>query len=391
MQETFSRLVKRSLNIKQSTVGDPFEVIPIKNSKYAKNCTEVHLAEQNLEELTNFDKFPNLECLWLNDNKFEKIEGLDTNFRLRELYLSNNKIKTLNGSIPNLIHLRTLILNNNEIRDLDKNLEILKDFKQLVQLNLADNPVAEEPNYRLRIITAIPSVQVLDRHVVTLQEREKAKHWYNTEVKGIAPVKKAKKPSAWQASEAEKNLDMEATTIKEKMLATTLALERQEKDQVKDRFKRWYSTTTAPTCTFLVENRKKLAALPITEWEKNYLMPLFKVYDKEKKGKVSLTDSESLYKDLVDDKGCIGMVPQVSYQEFCNALKIGEDKENNVTWNDFRQRINDLTWSKADEKKTKERIDAYYKEANKLIFQGKNTQAPDLLHKANRLENAMAK
>jgi hypothetical protein len=282
-------------------------------------------------------------------------------------------------------------LNNNELRDLDKNLDILRDFTQLVQLNLADNPVAEEPNYRLRVITAIPSVQVLDRHVVTLEEREKAKQWYSTEVKGIAPPKRVKKPSGWLASQAEKNLDREAKQIKDKMFATTMALEKKEKDQVKDRFKRWYATTSAPTATYLVENRAKLAALPITEWEKNYLLPLFKVYDKEKKGNLKFSDSENLYKDLVDDKGCIGMVPDVTYQEFCDALKLNGEKENLVHWNDFRQRINDLIWSKADPKKTKERIDAYYKEANKLIYQGKNGQAPDLLHKANRLENAMSK
>lgn len=69
MQETFNSLIKRSLNLKQSTVGDPFEVIPIKNSKNAKNCIEVHLADKDLQELIGFDKFPNLECLWLNNNK----------------------------------------------------------------------------------------------------------------------------------------------------------------------------------------------------------------------------------------------------------------------------------------------------------------------------------
>jgi len=72
MQATLNHLIKRSLDIKQSTVGDPFEVIPVKNAKYAKNCTEIHLADRNLEELTNFDKFPNLECLWLNNNKVKK-------------------------------------------------------------------------------------------------------------------------------------------------------------------------------------------------------------------------------------------------------------------------------------------------------------------------------
>jgi len=391
MQETFNGLIKRSLNIKQSTVGDPFEVIPVKNSKYAKNCTEIHLADRNLEEIINFDKFPNLECLWLNNNKLEKVEGLDTNFRLRELYLHNNRIKTLEGSIPNLLHLRTLSLNNNEIRDLEKNLEILVKYKQLTQLNLSENPVSEEPNYRLRVIHTIPSLQVLDRHVVTPEERVKAKEWYMTEVKGVQAAKKSRKPNGWQASQAEKNLDTEAKSIKDRYAREQADQERKEKDAVKERFSKWYSTTTAPTATFLLENRAKLEAIPITEWEKNYLMPLFKVYDKEKKGVVKYADIQNLYNDFMSDKGCIGVVPNANLEEFCTALKINAESQPTVSWNDFRLRINDLKWIKADSKNTQERIDAFYKEANTLIFMGKGSQAPPILHKANRLENAMTK
>lgn len=76
-----------------------------------------------------------------------------------------------------------------------------------------ENPVAEEPNYRSRVIIAIPSLKILDRHgkiyllvkrlislVVTLEDQMKAKEWFNTEVRGIEKNKKLKRPSAWQAS-----------------------------------------------------------------------------------------------------------------------------------------------------------------------------------------------
>jgi len=393
MQSTFSHLVKRSLNLKQSTVGDPLEVLPVKNSKNAKNCIEVHLADRELQELINFDKFPNLECLWLNNNKLEKIEGLDTNFRLRELYLQNNKLNTLQGSLINLVHLRTLDMRNNEIRDLDKALETLKDFKQLYQLDMSENPVAEEPNYRLRVIIAVPSLHVLDSHVVTTEEKTKAKLWYNTEVKGIEPPKKAKKAGAWQTSQSEKILDKEAKNIKEKIIQQGIDKENAEKNEIIDRFSKWHGLSKAPISQYLVDNKAKLAALPITEWEKNYLLPLFKAYDKEKKGNLKYADAQNLYKDLVDDKGCIGMIPHVSLEEFYEKLKLSNTnpKENAIHWNDFRIRINDLKWGKADEQKTQDRINNYYKEANKLIMSGKSAQAPELLNKASRLENAMSK
>jgi len=44
-------------------------VIPIKNAKRAFECEEVHLASRGIEKLIKFDKFPNLEVLWINDNK----------------------------------------------------------------------------------------------------------------------------------------------------------------------------------------------------------------------------------------------------------------------------------------------------------------------------------
>lgn len=35
--------------------------------------------------------------------------------------------------------------------------------------------MAEEPNYRLRIIYELPWLKLLDRHIITLEERREAK------------------------------------------------------------------------------------------------------------------------------------------------------------------------------------------------------------------------
>ena len=60
--------------------------------------------------------------------------------------------------------LRVLYANDNKLRNLDKNLEFLKFFSFLEELNLFDNPLAEEPEYRSRAIFALPSIEILDRH-----------------------------------------------------------------------------------------------------------------------------------------------------------------------------------------------------------------------------------
>ena len=43
--------------------------LPIKNNKYAKDLVEVHLSDRSLNQLECFDDFPNLEVIWLNNNK----------------------------------------------------------------------------------------------------------------------------------------------------------------------------------------------------------------------------------------------------------------------------------------------------------------------------------
>lgn len=50
-------------------VGNPWSILPIKNKKYAKDLVEVHLSDRGLNSLEKFEEFPNLEVIWLNNNK----------------------------------------------------------------------------------------------------------------------------------------------------------------------------------------------------------------------------------------------------------------------------------------------------------------------------------
>ena len=70
--------------------------------------------------------------------------------------------------------MQVLLVGDNQLRDLDKFIEFLQNFAFLEQLDLFGNPLAEEPDYRFRLIHAMPQIKILDRHMVTLQERQKA-------------------------------------------------------------------------------------------------------------------------------------------------------------------------------------------------------------------------
>lgn len=49
--------------------GNPWTILPIKNAKYARDLNEVHLSDRDINLLEKFEDFPNLEVVWLNNNK----------------------------------------------------------------------------------------------------------------------------------------------------------------------------------------------------------------------------------------------------------------------------------------------------------------------------------
>ncbi len=137
-------------------VGDPWSILPVKNAKYARDLIEVHLSERDLDILEHFEDFPNLEVIWLNNNKLKNLDAIAPNFRVKKVYASKNLLESIEG-IKKYKFLDTLLVANNRLRNLDKFLAFLSTkFAFLEELDLFGNPLAEEPDYRLKIIHLMP-------------------------------------------------------------------------------------------------------------------------------------------------------------------------------------------------------------------------------------------
>ncbi|KAF1334409.1 Protein phosphatase 1, partial [Globisporangium splendens] len=171
-------------------LADPHGELPIKNFKYVKNCIEMYLFKRGIQKLAHFEPFVNLEVLWINENELEDLDGLSTCVRIKYTYAQNNRIRnppdsflvailsTLEGS--SLLHftfLKELRLYDNKLKDLHGTLAILSKLHHLEDLDLFGNPVCEEDQYRLQVIHAIPSLVILDRHMITDEERAKAQRF----------------------------------------------------------------------------------------------------------------------------------------------------------------------------------------------------------------------
>ena len=106
----------------------------------------------SLLEVCSFERLKCMEALWLNDNLLTKVEGLDTNMQLKALYLHNNRINTLKGSLKYLKHIEMLALQNNRLTDLEATLKLMEHLTRLQELDMSGNALANELNYRPRVI-----------------------------------------------------------------------------------------------------------------------------------------------------------------------------------------------------------------------------------------------
>lgn len=77
------------------------------------------------------------------------------------------------------------MLHNNQLTKLDKVVKEFNKMQCLKTLNLFNNPVAQEPDYRFFVIHSVPSVDLLDRQEVLKGEKEAAKKVYEQDQEKI--------------------------------------------------------------------------------------------------------------------------------------------------------------------------------------------------------------
>ncbi|XP_067909031.1 leucine-rich repeat-containing protein 72 [Heterodontus francisci] len=147
--------------------------------KRNNDLLELYLAKEGLTEVPDLSRFKQLTYLWVNHNKIKKLHFLRLNFHLKELYLHNNLLTDITGTLKHLTSLQILMLQNNWLTKVEKIVTELKKLIWLHTLNLFNNPLTQDRDYRLYVVYHLPSVQLLDRHMITQKERDTAFGYYN--------------------------------------------------------------------------------------------------------------------------------------------------------------------------------------------------------------------
>ncbi|KAL0271226.1 UNVERIFIED_CONTAM: hypothetical protein PYX00_008392 [Menopon gallinae] len=145
--------------------------------------TKLHLCNNIIEEIENIEMLTELKELDLSFNNIQKIKNLETLTKLEVLTLFENKIEV----VENLDHLKKLTVlsvGNNKISEFD-NVIYLRGFQTLKSLNMAGNPVCEDPHFLQHIIAYLPQLKYYEYRMISPTQKEESRTMYLKDLKKL--------------------------------------------------------------------------------------------------------------------------------------------------------------------------------------------------------------
>ena len=114
---------------------------------------------------------------------------------------------------------------------------------------------------------------------------------------------------------------------------------------------------------------------------------MFKTYDVDKSGYLSIDELKNLMRDLVNDKGIMGKIPKLTDEQIETIFDDWDKNEDGkISWQEFRDNVNSWEWRLMDKDQMQGRIDEYFEEANRKKVQGDLKGALEISYKALALQ-----
>ena len=207
-------------------------IMKIDNLEGLVNLTKLQLDNNVIEKIENLDHLVNLTRLDLSFNNIAKIEGLEKLTKITDLSLLNNRIKAIEG-LDSLTDLNVLSIGNNQIDDLESAM-YLRNFGNLRLVNLAGNPICQDPEYRPYVLSHLKHLKYLGYRLVDPAAVRAAREQYQDELMEIEENEAKREEEAKVRREAERHAeDMEKANLGgvealfEDMLAKTVCWPRE--------------------------------------------------------------------------------------------------------------------------------------------------------------------
>ena len=165
-----SELILRSQNISGFSID---------SAKQLENLELLSLSHNNISSLKTFTTLTSLIELNLNFNNICSLHGFKLPL-LEKLFLSNNKLISIQNLSKTMPELKQICLYRNCINDLDDTVAELKGLGKLQKLDLDGNPCSFDMEYRHAIVTKIRKLQYLDGERIQSLDKELAMSYYST-------------------------------------------------------------------------------------------------------------------------------------------------------------------------------------------------------------------
>ena len=135
------------------------------------------------------------------------------------------------------------------------------------------------------------------------------------------------------------------------------------------------------------ESFGKNSEATLIEWEKNQIKPIYREYDKDKKG-IAKDQLVTIMGRLQKDEAIIGKVPFITDNNYESCFENWPEK---VTWEHFRNNCNSWQWRQVPLEELNEIIDEFFAKAYKFKMQGKDVEYKNEMTKALRLQGSLTK
>jgi len=132
-------------------------------------CSDIFLQDQ-------------FDCIDFTDNEIRRLENFPRMPRLRTLLLSNNNIARISPEIGSQIpNIETIMLTHNAIVNLS-DIDGLSALSKLKKLDLRENNITKQSNYRLYVAARLPSLKWLDFEKIKDSERKEGLKVFKAEL-----------------------------------------------------------------------------------------------------------------------------------------------------------------------------------------------------------------
>lgn len=155
-------------------------ILKVDNLWEFTSLTKLQLDNNIIEKIEGLDVLVNLIWLDLSFNNIEVIEGLSKLAKLEDLTLYNNRISKIEN-LDKCKELHVFSIGNNDIKDI-KDILYLRKFLKLKTLNINNNPVCHEDNFKQYVAAFLPNIDFLDYRLLDDQTKAAAYEKHQTQV-----------------------------------------------------------------------------------------------------------------------------------------------------------------------------------------------------------------